>query len=338
MIEAVPSARDLIEALPSATDPRLWVGGGVQFLSLPDIEFTGRGGLSNFRHQKNTSSDWLDAGGAVSGGVAIPLRGLGTLRTIVSVKGFAANVEDDNRTRCSGGQAYCVVIDPTDSFVWTSGSLDTEADRDTDYWGGQAELKFVTGVTAQVKPDMFRSDYFLAGVGVRGIDQDNKLRGSNGIDFTYKETLETTYVGGYVGIGGEYSFGFVPVVGKWLKGQGGLLDRMGLRTYLDATAGLYNADTDYTGKFESGAFSSKLDKSNDELAFIGTLSLETRKQFSPRASMSLFTDYEYISSVATMDYATPNRATRIDDEGLFASRTTLRLNIGLGPSRLYPPQ
>jgi hypothetical protein len=331
-IDSLPTTgRSFIDFAALTPKPVVWVGGGVQFLSLPDIKFTGRGGVSDFQHQKNTSSDWLDAGGAVSGGFDVPLGG----RISLSADGFYANVETDKRTNCSGSAAYCVVLDPTDSFVATSSSLVTETDRDTDYWGAQTELKFRTGAPAEVKPDMFRSDYFIAGFGVRGIDQENKLHSNTGIDFTYKETLDTTYVGGYVGIGGEYSFGFVPVVGKWLKGQGGLLDRWGLRTYLDATAGLYNADTSYTGGFESGAFNSRLDKSNDEVAFIGTLSLETRKQFGPRTSLSLFTDYEYISSVAKMDYATWNHATRIDSEGLFASRTTLRLVIGLGSSELY---
>jgi hypothetical protein len=69
--------------------------------------------------------------------------------------------------------------------------------------------------------------------------------------------------------------------------------------------------------------------------FIGTVSLETRKQIGPRTSLSLWTDYEYISSVPKMHYADDNRSTRIDDEGIFASRTMLRLNIGLGSQQLY---
>src|SRR5665648_1128946 len=51
----------------------IWVGGGVQFLSLPDIRFTGVGNPGNFRRQKNSESDWLDFGGAVGGGVETAL-------------------------------------------------------------------------------------------------------------------------------------------------------------------------------------------------------------------------------------------------------------------------
>ena len=64
-----------------------------------------------------------------------------------------------------------------------------------------------------------------------------KLRGHSfsGTDvFTYKESLDTTYVGGYIGFGGEYSLGFLST--------GGLMNRLGLRTFINAKAGLYNAD------------------------------------------------------------------------------------------------
>ena len=54
--------------------------------------------------------------------------------------------------------------------------------------------------------------------------------------FTYKETLDTTYTGGYIGIGGEYSFGFIPFVGSAVKGVGGIYDRLGLRTFINLRA------------------------------------------------------------------------------------------------------
>ena len=91
-----------------------------------------------------------------------------------------------------------------------------------------------------------------------------KLRGHSfsGTDvFTYKESLDTTYVGGYIGFGGEYSLGFLST--------GGLMNRLGLRTFINAKAGLYNADTDYDGNFAFNffPFNSKLSQSNDDLAF-----------------------------------------------------------------------
>ena len=305
----------------------IWVGGGVQFLSLPDIRFTGKGSPGNFRRQKNSEGDWLDFGGAVGGGFETALGVWGGKRVTGGVKGFFANVEDDDTTRCNNPPGGCIVVDPT-GVLARGPTLRTKTDRDADYWGGSAELKFGRLEPVQVKPALYRNDYFIVGADVRGIDQDNKLRGHSfaGTDvFTYKESLDTTYVGGYVGVGGEYSLPFL--------GAGGLYDRLGLRTFINLRAGLYNADTDYDGRFAFNFFdfNSKLSESTDDLAFIGTVSLETRKQIGPRTSISLWTDYEYISSVPKMRYADGSgRPTRIEDESVFASRTMLRLNISFG--------
>lgn len=321
----VANAQDMTTATAGGTT--IWIGGGVQFLSLPDIKFTEQNG----RKQKDSESDWLDFGGAAGGGIETALGMWGSSRVTGSVKGFWANVETDDHKRCNGGGSSCVVFDPASGHSFSSGTLNTKTNRDVDYWGGQAELKFGRAEPVYEKPNFYRNDYFIVGADVRGIDQDNTLHSSVGKAFSYKESLDTTYVGGYIGFGGEYSFGFIPGV----KNVGGLYDRLGLRTFISGRAGLYNADTDYDGRFTSGSFGSKLSKSTDDLAFIGTVSLETRKQIGMRTSLSLWTDYEYISSVPKMRYADDNHPTRIDDEGVFASRTMLRLNIGLGSAQLY---
>jgi hypothetical protein len=320
---------------------RVWVGGGVQFLSLPDIKFIGKGSSpTDMRRQRNSESDWLDFGGATGGGFETALGYWGGMRVSGTIKGFWAEVETDNRSGCKN--QTCFIFDPADGtdFIFGPPTLVTHTSRDASYWGAEAELKFASGKPTEVKPTVYRNDYFIAGFGVRGIDQDNKLRGKFEGDpvYTYSETLDTTYVGGYVGFGGEYSFGFIPGV----KSVGGFYDRLGLRTFLNATAGLYNAETDYSGRFASGSavigpgINSRLSKSNDDLAFIGTISLETRKQIGARTSLSLWTDYEYISSVPQMQYADTDRPTRFGDDDVFASRTMLRLNIGLGSQQLYP--
>ena len=79
-----------------------------------------------------------------------------------------------------------------------------------------------------------------------------------------------------------------------------------------------------------------------EVAFIGSLSFETRKQFGPRTSLSLLTNYEYFSYAPEMKYLDADppllgkvNATHIADDDAFAVRTQLRLNIGLGSSQLY---
>ena len=201
------------------------------------------------------------------------------------------------------GRLIASSFDPVPEQVSLVQLCHTKTNREADYWGGQAELKFGRAEPVYEKPNFYRNDYFIIGADVRGIDQDNTLRSSVGTVFSYTESLDTTYAGGYIGLGGEYSFGFIPGV----KNVGGLYDRLGLRTFVSARAGLYNADTDYNGRFTGPGDRSKLPKSTDDLAFIGTISLETRKQIGMRTSLSLWTDYEYISSVPKLRYAERGR-------------------------------
>jgi hypothetical protein len=252
------------------------------------------------------------------------------MRVTGGVKGFWSDVNTDDTVSCRND---CIVVDPATRFTGQGDQLRTKTDREANYWGAQAELKFGRAGPVETKPNLYRNDYFTIGADVRGIDQNNDLRGntfSGSQVFTYKENLDTTYTGGYVGIGGEYSLGFL--------GAGGLYDRLGLRSFVSLRTGLYNADTDYDGRFFFNGLpsNSRISRSNDDLAFIGTLSFETRKQIGTRTSLSLWTDYEYISSVPEMRYNNGSgQPTRISDDGVFASRTMLQLNIGFGPSQLY---
>src|SRR5262245_21951851 len=125
------AAQDMTTATVSGTT--IWVGGGVQFLSLPDIRFTEQNG----RRQKNSESDWLDFGGAAGAGIETALGVWGSSRVTGSVKGFFANVETDDHKRCNGN---CAVFNPATGQGFTSSTLSTKTDRDADYWGGQAEL------------------------------------------------------------------------------------------------------------------------------------------------------------------------------------------------------
>jgi hypothetical protein len=64
-----------------------------------------------------------------------------------------------------------VIIDPNDASGAVGTYLRTKTERDADYWGASAELKFATGAPKEVKPDIYRNDYFIAGFDVRGIDR-----------------------------------------------------------------------------------------------------------------------------------------------------------------------
>lgn len=111
---------------------------------------------------------------------------------------------------------------------------------------------------------------------------------------------------------------------------------------------MYDANTDYSGRFNTdGATTSRLGLSDDKVAFIGAARFETRKQFGPRTSLSLVTDYEYYSSAPEMRYVDTDtipghtyqgkvNKTGIGGGGALEVRTTLRLNIALGPAPLTP--
>lgn len=299
------------------------VGGGFQFLSLPDIKFVGVG--STATRQQN--SDFDQYGGVGGGAIETRLGHFGNTLVTGQLRGFFANMDEDYGRICWSG---CVVANPGGPSIDNFGYLNTRSHRDVDYWGGAAEAKFWSMETVQVRPNLYRNDYFILGGEVRGIDQENGLRSSDrsgATVFTYSETLDTTYYGGYVGIGGEYSLGFL--------GVGGITDRFGLRSFISARGGIYGVETQYRGAFTQGGVTSPVASSEDDVAFIGTLSLETRKQLGPRSSIGLYTDYEYISSVPEMRYGAGSTPTRIVNDDAWGSRTVLRLNIGLGPTGLY---
>ena len=335
----VPAAHAQDMSTYSFAGTTLYIGGGFQYLTLPDIKFTGQGNVNNsgeitdFHHQKN--SDFSEYGGAAGAGIETALGFWGGYRVTGGVKGFWANVDNNDRQTCR--RADCIVVDPSgEAFAFGPPDLVNRTSRDVYYWGGSGEFKFGRPEPVNEKPNFYRNDYFIVGADVRGIDQDIKIHGKFDGDpiFNYKETLDTTYYGGYIGFGGEYSFGFIPGV----KNVGGLYDRLGLRTFINARAGLYSAQTDYDGRFafDFFDFNSKISKSSEDLAFIGTISLETRKQLGARTSLSLWTDYEYISSVPDLQYAKYGGTTHIGQDDAFATRTMLRLNIGLGSQQLYP--
>lgn len=316
------AAEDFVPGPVTATT--ISVGGGFQFLSLPDIKFVGVGNPGAFTRQKN--SDFGEYGGVGGGAVETRLGHFGNSLVTGQLRGFFANIDGEGTRRCNG----CVIADPGGTSIDGFGYLSTKTHRDVDYWGGAAEAKFWSLESVQVRPNLYRNDYYIIGGEVRGIDQESRLHGRDGTNapiFNYSETLDTTYYGGYVGIGGEYSLGFL--------GVGGITDRFGLRSFISARAGVYGVETDYKGAFSQGAGTTALSGSDDDVAFIGTLSFETRKQLGPRSSIGLYTDYEYISSVPEVRYGAGASPTRIVSDDAWGSRTILRLNIGLGPTGLY---
>jgi hypothetical protein len=333
------------------------VGGGAQLLSLPDVDFTflssNANGAAIHKQTNNTVDNY---GGALSGSIETPFGFWGGTPVTGVFSGFFANVDNNDRRKCvSTTAANCtvedIVDDPTSDNSATFSGFTTKADRSVDFWGADAEARF--GNRPAPLPDaggyLFRFGYVGIGTNVRGIDQDTNLKidaPATGINptFKYKETLDTTYWGGYLSIGGEYNIlGYLGMGAGW-----------GLRSFVSLRGGVYDANTDYNGHFTASGIGApaptRLGLSNDQVAFIGGATFETRKQFGPRTSLSLVSDYEWFSYAPQMKYVDADRGgcttpsgdcagnitrTNISDDSAFAARTMLRLNIGLGPTQLY---
>jgi hypothetical protein len=318
------------------------LGGGFAYLTLPDTRFTFRyknsGNFDTISKQKNDAFD--EYGGNFSGSAATPLGWAMGMPWIGAVYGYWSSFDDTNRNRCvTTNSSTCAAADIVDtpglSTVSAAGTLISHTSRDVDSWG--AALEFTTpNPQPMILPGIMKSTHWGFAFDVRGLDQNTHIDGHSGSSnlFNYRETLDTTYYGGYFTIGGEYSL--FPAL------YGGL----GLRSFIDLHAGIYDANVDYNGNFAGrGIGGSRLGLSDDRAAFIGGVKFETRKQFSPRTSLSLLSEYDWYSYVPDMRYNDGDgkangivNGTRITDGDAFSERTSLRLNIGLGPSRLYAPQ
>jgi hypothetical protein len=139
----------------------LWIGGGAQYLTLPDIKFTGRGdtgsALSGDSFGRQNNSNFSEYGGSAGGGIETALGYWGGWRVTGGVKGFFSSLESSDGKNCQPGSEACLVVDPTGEVLITSPiPLRTKTDRDVDYWGGQVELKFGGGQPVETKPNLYR--------------------------------------------------------------------------------------------------------------------------------------------------------------------------------------
>ena len=156
---------------------------------------------------------------------------------------------------------------------------------------------------------------------------------------TYAENLDTNYYGIFAAYGG----GFTPpfLAEHW--------QRWGLHSSFRLQGGLYYADSHYSGSLRANnalydpILNSDATDSRGDLAFIGGVTLETRKQVTPRSALSFENKVEYYSFVPSMNYndtitgslSGPNVGTTIGSAGAFAYRATLRFTIALGPDGLF---
>ena len=326
------------------------VGGGTAILDLPDVALINRTPTNNVGttviDSFATSEDFSDeVGWNANASLHMPLSG----GHGVTINGFWAHIEDDDTTACTRvAGANCVINAlvpnpampdfinpgaPGESFI-------TTATRDVDQTGLSIEYsKMLTpGIMGVTRAPSAR--YLTVGLDWRGIDQGlNQVTRSTffpTVNVQYREELDTNYHGIYAAYGG----GITPFFFKKLW------ERMGLQSSFRLRAGVYKARSEYTGQLDSSllpmAVNSQATDSHDEVAFIGGLTLETRKQIGRRAALSLKSEYEYYSYVPKMNYndtingflSGPNVGTTIGDDDAYGIRTSLRLSVKLGPDEI----
>ena len=373
MFAAPLSAQDPIEGEGSMQvgNATVTVGAGAAILTLPDVPSlitlnVGAGGgrpnpfISGFKF----SDDFGDEiGWNVNGSIEVPM---GANKTI-SLSGFWANIDDEDSARCDdpGGTLSCfwfeLVDDPAvrNGFSATGNreSVISKAEREVDQWGVSLEVKQQLNSGAMGVTQAPPRHFLAVGADVRGIDQDldanliviveePRVAGA-----TYTEDLDTHYYGAYAAWGGDFPRLLI----------GGLWERWGLHSTFQLRGGIYYADTDYDGRIvdqqpaDDFNISSALSLSDDKVAFIGGLVMETSKRIGRRATLSLRSEYEYYSYVPRMAYnqldialdvapipdgvagAGGQVGTVINDDDAFSMRTSLRLTIKLGPDSVMEP-
>jgi hypothetical protein len=286
------------------------VGSGMVLMMLPDAGSMLTEGPNNavtdfpVREKFKFSDNFKETGLNFNASIAVPVSWM-----TLSLNGFWANIKGKESLSCTpqtGG--LCAVMplvdDPArmqvqgviDGGGAFGGRLLADSKRDVDYWGVALEAK---------RTPAPNSHYLAWGLDVRGIYQDlnSTIVGTSPAGFvdTYKESLKTTYYGGYLAWCGNYS---PPLLKNW-----------GLESSFRLQGGVYYADTDYRGRLTNsgpiigggGDPTSRLSLSSRDMAFIGGLTLGIGKRLSTRTKLSLNGGYEYYSQVPRMIYNTADQ-------------------------------
>ncbi len=308
------------------------VGGGTALLSLPGVAYTVSlipGTFNSASKHKNSEID-DEIGWALNGAITLPINPDYSF----SVAGFYAAIEDSGTITCPI-QNTCGIPDRSDGSkrrnFGTAANITTN--RDVDHWSGSIEVRRRLGPVGLT----IAGHYVALGADMRAIDQDIDISFEQptplGPPSAYAETLDARYYGGFVAWGGTYTPLFLSDLWSYL----------GLQSSFRIQGGLYHVETKYQGVFVRLANTqTTLSRSRDDIAFVGGLTLETRKKLSARTVLFLRSDYEYYSWVPDMTYDDVaigqqglSPVTRIDDDDAFSMRTSLCLTIGLGPDELF---
>jgi len=226
------------------------------------------------------------------------------------LSGFYANYRGSNRSHCSytltTDCAFINIVDfdpKQENNTGPFGNLDILTKRDVDYYGVSVEARFGNWAAASLKDDVPAKSLspLRIGLSMRAIDETAKLYSVDQLvcdPVKYKELLNTHYYGGYVGLEKQY-----PIGASWSLS-------------LDATAGLYYADTQYEGRYsgytpvfgsgyvqETGAVNESAEKG----AFIGTIRAGLDRDFG-WGKVGVFGQAEYLSYAPRISYNNNDQA------------------------------
>ena len=317
----------------------VWVEGSYEFLNLPNVQFINNyffvAGLDGVARQEFVNDNGDFDGFRIDGGISnIPIMG-GAY--VMGVKGFFAWHDDSTELQCTGLSAIpgsvCLANPLIDNpaiiqaVTLGAGTTQFSTKRDVDHWGVAIEV-------AQGPMGL------KVGPAFRRIDQDITITGrqinpiiADPFQLTYSETLETNYWGAFVGADGSIDLG------------------SGWALVADGEAGLYWANTDYSGSYVvTNAFTARainpnvnqsLSLESDELAFIGVLKAALEKDFG-MFKLAGFGRVEYISSAPDVGYNDLDLApgggaiqgsedeTRIGERYAVAASAGVRLIVPMG--------
>lgn len=248
----------------------------------------------------------------------------GNLLSFVA-SGFFANYQNSTQANCMYSlRTDCVFVNIVDTDPANGnntgyfGDLSAITKRNVNYYGAAIETRFGTWAPATLKdgPAIGELSPFKVGVAMRGIDETARLTSTDpyvSVPLRYNESLNTHYYGGFAGFEQKQPVG------------------LGWAVSIDATAGIFYADTEYQGRYQGYALGSSgyvqdngnVNETLDRGSFIGTLRLSLTREFGWGAA-GMFGQSEYLSYVPHILYNN-NDAAGIGPLGVVGSQVGTRI-------------
>jgi hypothetical protein len=319
-VRIIPDGQDLfhgesLEAMfsrlstpPGAGGAEVTVSAGYSWFGLPDLKLVTIVGGPWF---DQAVGQFSGDDGSIDGGrldihlskfaeVALPAGYLVSL----NASGFYAGYQGTAQSHCMyTATTDCVIVNlvsansPQAENTGPFGNLNILTNRQAAYYGMAIDAKFAVADLGSLK-DLTLPGIILPikiGFAMRGLNESSHLVSVDplvSVPATYKETLDTYYYGGFLGV-------------EWKQPLS-----HGWSLLLDATGGLYLANTQYKGSYngyspafgsgyvaESGAANGSLDKET----FIGTLRLDIMRELG-WGTLAIFGQGEYLSYVPRVVY------------------------------------